>query len=148
MRDPSPVCPSAALAVVADETGEAVTPPEFACVPHDSGDGTIRVAVFGELDLTTAPALDQALRDAHQHVRQVTLDLRSVTFMGSSGLAVLFAAADRARESGGRFLVVRGPPSIDRLFALSAADRWLEITPGGSEFVPRPAVVSTGGSAG
>jgi anti-sigma B factor antagonist len=81
------------------------------------------------LDLATASVLDQALRAAHARAPEVTLDLRALTFMDCSSLAVLVAAADRARASAGRFLVVRGPPRVNRLFRLTGIDRRLDMGP-------------------
>ena len=106
--------------------GPRFDPQGFACVRVDAGDGSARLALSGELDVATTAELDRALRDAQQRADLVTLDLRRLTFMDCQGLAVLISAATRARESGDRFRVVRGPPCIDRLFELAGADRCLE----------------------
>jgi anti-sigma B factor antagonist len=97
-----------------------------------AGDEVTRLALSGELDLATAPVFDQALSTAQTRTRSVTVDLRRLTFMDCRGLSVLLSAASRARASGERFRVVRGPPAIDRLFELTGTDRVLEtlfITP-------------------
>lgn len=66
--------------------------------------GTLGVAPRGELDLLTAPLLAHALRDAERaHEGPVVLDLRDVTFMDSSGLAVVLEAVARSRTTGRGF---------------------------------------------
>ena len=108
----------------------AVAPADFACMRIDGDDGTVRLAVSGELDLATEDELDRALSAAQAVARLVTLDLRRLVFMDCRGLAVLVAAAARAKASGERFRVVRGPASVDRLFALTGFEHRLDLTSG------------------
>ena len=76
---------------------------------------TLRVA--GELDLFTAPELNAALRDARG---DVVLDLRDVTFVDSTGLAVLVAHRRTCRTRGS-VLRIECPtsPNVLRAFALA-----------------------------
>ena len=92
----------------------------------DEAGRTIRVMPSGELDLATASSLDGALRAAQDEAPSVTLDLRRLSFMDCSSLALLAASADRALQGGGRFLVVRASPFVERLFALTEFERRLE----------------------
>jgi anti-anti-sigma factor len=96
--------------------------------------GTAIVAASGDLDLSTAPDLERSLLGVQSDARRVVLDLRGVSFMDSSGLRVILAADARARASGGRFVIVRGPPGVHRVFELTLLDRRLE-------FVEDPAQV-------
>ena len=86
---------------------------------------TIRLMPSGELDLATGTLLDGALRNAQREASTVTLDLCRLSFMDCSSLALLTAAADRAHDSGNRFLVIRPSPIVERLFALTAFDQRL-----------------------
>ena len=92
----------------------------------DDAGRIIRVMPSGELDLATAPCLDDALRAAQRQTPTVTLDLRGLTFIDCSSLSLLAAAADRAHTNDARFRVVRASPAVERLFALTAFDRRLE----------------------
>ena len=56
--------------------------------------GATRVVLRGELDLATAPRLEQALADAGA---DVLLDLRGLTFMDSTGVRLLLEAAESHR---------------------------------------------------
>ena len=75
---------------------------------------TLRVA--GELDLFTAPELNAALEDVRE---DVVLDLAEVTFVDSTGLAVLIAQR-RATRARGILLRVRRPrPNVLRAFEVA-----------------------------
>jgi anti-anti-sigma factor len=86
---------------------------------------TIRLMPSDELDLATAPCLDEALRAGQRRTSSVTLDLRGLSFMDCSSLSLLAAAADRARANDAGFRVVRASPIVERLL-LTAFDRQLE----------------------
>ena len=102
-------------------------PNGFVCLRDESDDGTIRFALSGELDIAAAPELDHALRTAQERARLVTLDLRRLRFLDCRGLAVIIAAATRADARRSSFRVVRGPPHVHRLFALTETDQQIEI---------------------
>jgi anti-anti-sigma factor len=86
---------------------------------------SIELAPIGELDLATMEHLADALNAAQRRSRDVTLDLRRLDFMDCSSLAVLVTARERARRCDGRFHILRGPPSVERLFTLTGIDRLL-----------------------
>ncbi|SHF29503.1 STAS domain-containing protein [Streptoalloteichus hindustanus] len=70
-------------------------------------DGALVVAVSGEVDMLTTPTLRAHLQHHMEaHPDLLVVDLSGVTFLGSSGLAVLVAAAQRAKESGIPFRLV------------------------------------------
>ena len=54
------------------------------------------------------------------------LDLRSVRFCDSSGLASLLAARRRAKRAGHRLVLVRGSSAIERLLAVTALEDYFE----------------------
>jgi anti-sigma B factor antagonist len=76
------------------------------------------VFVDGELDLATAPALEQSLLAAERGVsRELVLDLGGVTFMDTSGLYPLLDAQERATRRGYRLVFRNVPPQVGRLIA-------------------------------
>ena len=85
------------------------------------------VCVTGELDLASAPAADEALRQAERDARSLVLDLRELTFMDAAGLAVILDANARAREAGRRFVVRVRSTCVRRLLDVTRAERSLEI---------------------
>ena len=88
----------------------------------DGGSDVAWVQVVGELDIVSAPTLEQTLRDAELRARLVVLDLRELTFTDSSGLHVITNASVRADRAGRRLVLVRGPAQIHRRFMLATSD--------------------------
>jgi anti-sigma B factor antagonist len=84
------------------------------------------VRADGELDVAAGVQLGQTLRAAQRSTR-VVLDLRGLTFIDVSGVLIVLDAARRARRAGGRLMVVRGPPQVDRLFTLTGASKHILI---------------------
>lgn len=78
------------------------------------------VIVSGELDLATAPRLQDALVGLIvRGVRAVTVDMAGLGFIDSTGLSVLIKAMTQLRDQGGS-LTLRSPTT--------AAQRVLEVT--------------------
>jgi anti-anti-sigma factor len=92
-----------------------------------------RVALAGELDIATAPALEQKLGELPDDVGQVILDLRELAFIDSTGLRVVLGLANGFGVSNARVVVVRGPDPVQRVFALTGADRELAMIDDPSE---------------
>ena len=66
----------------------------------------------GELEMATAPKLDQALRNAERRYEVVVLDLARLTFIDSSGIRTIFRTAQRAREGLFAFTIKPGSPTV------------------------------------
>jgi anti-sigma B factor antagonist len=85
--------------------------------------GITLVEVDGEVDTLTAPRLEADVAEAMNDVgAAVVVDLTGVTFLASSGLAVLIHAARRATESGGRLHVVAATRAVSRPITVTGAD--------------------------
>jgi anti-sigma B factor antagonist len=86
------------------------------------------VAVGGELDLFTSPQLKQRLADALDSGKlQLVVDLSETTFVDSSALGALIGALRRARERGGRLVLVSQGPEIARTMELTGLDQVFDI---------------------
>jgi anti-sigma B factor antagonist len=88
---------------------------EFTVTSLES-DGATTVAVAGEIDLATAPALRAALLAA---TGDLTVDLAAVSFMDSSGLGALVAAQKHTVGSGHRFSVRNETTLVERTMKLT-----------------------------
>jgi anti-anti-sigma factor len=73
------------------------------------------VQVEGEVDLSTAPRLDEALAAAIDRRVPAVIDLSATTFMDSSGFRVVHEAAERVRLA----LVVPPGSILDRSVRLA-----------------------------
>lgn len=83
--------------------------------------------VTGELDVATAPALRALLDTASEHARRVVVDMEHVGFIDSTGISVLLAAARRAKDANGEFVVRNPTPVARRVFEILALDGQLPI---------------------
>lgn len=85
------------------------------------------VSVSGEIDLVTAPALEQAIGAVIADTpTALIIDLSAVEFLGSVGLKILAATYERLDKQTGFGVVARGPATrrpihltgLDRTFPL------------------------------
>lgn len=111
-----------------DPTGvESATSPLLKVSSHHPGDHTVVVAVAGEVDVSTAPTLTQALETALRgHPSRLVVDLHEVSFLGSAGLSALVQAS-RAGEAGTSLRVVADSPVTQRPLTLMGLDSVLTV---------------------
>jgi anti-sigma B factor antagonist len=89
------------------------------------GAGVQVVSVDGELDLHTAPQLEQALDSTE--CSRVVLDLTDAPFMDSTALAVILDVAKRMSGQDRKLLVVAGNPAVSRVLEITGLDRILAV---------------------
>ncbi|MBI5088257.1 MAG: STAS domain-containing protein [Actinobacteria bacterium] len=89
-----------------------------------------RVIVVGDIDVVSAPLIEQAIRQAEdrrgESSRPLVMDVSKVRFIDSSGLRVLLAASSRNLRAGRRVVLESPGATLTRL---------LEITGTGDMFV-------------
>ena len=85
------------------------------------------VTAEGEIDISSAPTLDEVLRTAMATGGDVAVDLRTVTFMDSSGLRSLLQARRGLEEAGQAFAVVCGPGPVRRVLDVAGVSDRLTI---------------------
>jgi anti-sigma B factor antagonist len=98
----------------------------FSCVSLAPQPGVARLALSGELDLSAAPRLGDALSNVADDAVLVILDLSELTFMDSSGLHTILTAHARLRGADRRLVLVPGQPAVQRIFELTRTDGVLE----------------------
>jgi anti-anti-sigma factor len=105
-----------------DSSGDEATlaeMPQFELQDEQSG-ARHTLALSGELDMASAPALDAAVRRICTDATEaVMLDLGGLTFMDSTGLRVVLVAKDLCERHGCEFQLVRGPAQVQRLFEVT-----------------------------
>lgn len=91
--------------------------------------GHVVVAARGELDLATAPQLEQALLPPLKAGAHALLDLRDLDFMDSTGVRIIVAAHLAAEEHDGRLTLLRCAPdgAVGRVLELSGLDDVLDV---------------------
>ncbi len=94
----------------------------------DSSAGTV-VAVTGELDVFTAPALEQELQRCIESGKaDIVVDLSGVDFLDSTGLGVMVKALKWAREAGGGLRVVATEERITKVFTITGLDEVMQLS--------------------
>ncbi len=104
-----------------------VSAPAFVCSWSDGGLDATWLHLGGELDMATAPELEQTLGEAHLQSRLVVLDLRELEFIDAAGVRTIVDASVRARQAGRRLVLLRGLSNVDRMFTLAASSADIEI---------------------
>jgi anti-anti-sigma factor len=93
-------------------------------VPHGRH---LVVAVEGDVDIATAPALREHLTAALAGAESIVVDLASVPFMDSTGLGVLVAASNRATAGGKAFVLARPQQIVRNALRLVQVDTVIDV---------------------
>jgi anti-anti-sigma factor len=88
----------------------------------------VRVAAVGELDLVTVAQLQAQIGELRDTgVTHLVLDLRQLTFMDSSGVALILDEDRFARRNGQDFSLISGAPAIQRVLTLCCGEDLLRL---------------------
>lgn len=88
------------------------------------------VRLQGELDMATAPLLDDTLTSVlGDGAVEVVVDLASLTFLDSTGISVLLGAGQRAGEVGTRFRVQAPNRPVRKALHLTGVEEILGLEP-------------------
>jgi anti-anti-sigma factor len=85
----------------------------------DRQHGLITIHVSGELDLSSADAVERLLEEAIAACPVTVIDLDGLDFMDSTGLRVLASAHRAAGTAGARFLLGRPSAAVLRVLSVS-----------------------------
>ena len=94
----------------------------------------VRVALRGELDLSSALVFDEELKRIEHACDPETLvlDLHELKFMDSTGLRLILSAHARARRGGRRVRIVLANKAMRRIFQLTGMLDRLDIVDDGA----------------
>jgi anti-anti-sigma factor len=95
----------------------------FTVTKHLVNDGLIRLAVAGEVDLSTSEALRHIIVNALtvDRVAELIVDLDAVTFMDSSAIAALVQGRATALEYGTTYRVINPCGRVHRVLHITGA---------------------------
>ncbi|AVM73089.1 STAS domain-containing protein [Magnetospirillum gryphiswaldense] len=86
-------------------------------------DGAVVVALSGEVDLQHSPSVRKHLMDLMFERRPVVVDMASVDYIDSSGIASLVEAYQMARKNGTRFILAAISAPAMRVLQLARLDK-------------------------
>ena len=98
----------------------------MSCEIRHEGDVAV-VALSGDIDLESSPKVRSALLDCVGLKQAVLVDMSSVSYIDSSGVASLVEAFQTARKSDTRFGLVSVSPPAMRVLELARLDRIFSI---------------------
>ena len=102
-------------------TGRALGPGRLG-ISATTVEGTVEITLEGELDLGSAPQLEQRLHEIEQSgTNRVIVDLRQLAFIDSTGLRLLLQAHARCSERRCEFVLRPGGEPVQRVFDLTGA---------------------------
>lgn len=105
------------------------------------------VAVSGEIDLASAPALKTRIDAIIDHTDgDIGFDLADLVYIDSSGLAVILEARDALAKLDRHLTVVRMSQQVARLFDLCGVTELLSGDPGRPAHAPEPPAVAAAAS--
>jgi anti-sigma B factor antagonist len=92
-------------------------------------EGALRIALAGDLDMSTAPAVEERLIELEdgELPERVVLDLRGLRFIDSTGLSLLINANSRGRKAGRRLTIVSGTGAPRRILETTGLRSRLDI---------------------
>lgn len=106
--------------------------PPMITIDESPGDGDAVIALSGELDIATAPLVQEAVARAAAPGRTVRVDLGGLAFIDSTGMRAVLAAQRAAEQEGWTLRLGRAPDSVQRVFVVSGLESLLPFDPPGA----------------
>jgi anti-sigma B factor antagonist len=85
--------------------------------------GASIVVLKGDVDLESSPAAREILLKSVEGAARILVDLSSVTYIDSSGVASLVEALQAAKHNGGKFALVAASDPTRRVLELARLDK-------------------------
>lgn len=92
--------------------------------------GTTLVAkLYGEFDQSCAKKIREKLdAEISSHgMKNLVVDFDKVSFMDSSGIGMLIGRYKQVKARGGRMLIIRTKPQVDKVIELSGIKKLIDI---------------------
>ncbi len=80
--------------------------------------GRLTLAVTGRLDTSTAPGLEEALKESYDGVTELVFDLQKLEYISSAGLRVLLSS-QKTMNKQGSMKVINAREEIMEIFEIT-----------------------------
>ena len=89
---------------------------------------TLVVKIAGEIDHHSAGQIRETIDSEieRKRVKNLVFDFDRVTFMDSSGIGVIIGRYKQVRAQGGKTLIIRAKPQVERLLEISGIKKIIE----------------------
>ena len=89
---------------------------------------SVTLALAGELDLSSVGTLRACLEQLDTTFGEVAVDLTALSFLDSTGLAVLVTTKQAVDARGGRFVLRNPADNVRRVLEVSGVDQVVDVT--------------------
>jgi len=104
--------------------------------------GRAVVTCSGEIDLSTVPAIREAMEDAERPSQRIIIDLSALTFLDSTGVGVLLSAVRSTRDlkrPDGALCMVGATGLVLRVLTITGFTRLVPVCASVEEATAQPA---------
>ena len=84
-------------------------------ISKNANGSSLEVALEGRLDTSTAPELEEALKDSLEGGTELTLDLKSLEYISSAGLRVLLST-QKIMNKQGSMVIANASEEVKEIF--------------------------------
>ena len=93
---------------------------------------TLVVKMNGEIDHHTAPEIKEKVERelAIRNIVNIVMDFDGVTFMDSSGIGMIVGRYKQIVARGGKMMLIRVKPQVDRVLEVSGIKKLIECNQG------------------
>lgn len=92
----------------------------FLCVSVAGVDGSVDVAVTGELEILAGPRFVEAVvQAANARPGRISLDLSGVEFLDSSGISALLLARQQLEDTGSSMTITTVSPAVRQVIGIT-----------------------------
>jgi anti-anti-sigma factor len=109
---------------------EMASAPGYLGIETERTTSVVRIRLWGELDMLTAPLLAEVLeRDRTSGRHHFVVDMSELAFMDRSGLAVLLEGAGQGTQPRPVLSITGCPPNVRRIFELTGHEDLINDAP-------------------
>ncbi|MBQ1949571.1 MAG: STAS domain-containing protein [Treponema sp.] len=97
-------------------------------INQSQNDATVKFDVEGRLDTTTAPQLEEAVKQGAKNKKTMIMDLSKVEYVSSSGLRVILLAHKIMAATKGKLIIQHPSEFCMQVFIATGMDSILSIS--------------------
>ena len=94
------------------------------------GDDEGRLEIIGKLDVNSAKDMEKAIASAMEKCKNITIDMKKLEYVSSTGLRVLQQGYLWAKAKGGKFKLKNVNENVNSILETTGMTRFIEVIEG------------------